>query len=107
MALTFRSSVIVAAALLVTGCTTKKTEAPDLSGPSELATSITTEPLAFASFDRWEGTVAELLDTVFDPTLCDDDLAWVREHWLGQLVVRVGIVAGRCDGCGHGGDLRG
>ena len=41
MALTFRSSVIVAAALLVTGCTTKKTEAPDLSGPSELATSIT------------------------------------------------------------------
>lgn len=41
MALTFRSSLIVAAALLVTGCTTKKTEAPDLSGPSELATSIT------------------------------------------------------------------
>ena len=40
MALTFRSSLIVAAALLVTGCTTKKTEAPDLSGPSELATSI-------------------------------------------------------------------
>jgi PKD repeat protein len=41
MALTLRSSLIVAAALLVTGCTTKKTEAPDLSGPSELATSIT------------------------------------------------------------------
>lgn len=40
MALTLRSSVIVAAALLLTGCTTKKTEAPDLSGPSELATSI-------------------------------------------------------------------
>jgi PKD repeat protein len=40
MALTFRSSLIVAAALLVTGCTTKKTEAPDLSGPSELATSL-------------------------------------------------------------------
>jgi PKD repeat protein len=41
MALTFRSSLIVAAALLIAGCTTKKTEAPDLSGPSELATSIT------------------------------------------------------------------
>jgi PKD repeat protein len=40
MALTFRSSLIVAAALLVAGCTTKKTEAPDLSGPSELATSL-------------------------------------------------------------------
>ena len=40
MALTFRSSLIVAAALLVTGCTTKKTEAPALSGPSELSTSL-------------------------------------------------------------------
>ena len=49
---------------------------------------MTTEPLAFASFDRWEGTVAELLDTMFDPTLGDDDLAWVREHWPGKLVVK-------------------
>ena len=29
---------------------------------------LTTEPLAFASLDRWSGTVAELLDTMFDPT---------------------------------------
>ena len=49
---------------------------------------MTTEPLAFASFDRWEGTVAELLDTMFAPTLGDDDLAWVREHWPGKLVVK-------------------
>ena len=49
---------------------------------------MTTEPLAFASFDRWEGTVAELLDTMFDPTLGDDDLAWVREHWPRKLVVK-------------------
>jgi PKD repeat protein len=40
MAVTFRSSLIVAVALLVTGCTTKKTEAPALSGPSELSTSL-------------------------------------------------------------------
>jgi L-lactate dehydrogenase (cytochrome) len=49
---------------------------------------VTTEPLAFASFDRWEGTVAELLDTMFDPTLDDEDLAWVREQWPGKLVVK-------------------
>ena len=49
---------------------------------------VTTEPLAFASFSRWEGTVAELLDTMFDPTLCDDDLAWVRQSWPGKLVVK-------------------
>ena len=49
---------------------------------------VTTEPLAFASFDRWDGTVAELLDTMFDPTLDDEDLAWVREQWPGKLVVK-------------------
>jgi isopentenyl diphosphate isomerase/L-lactate dehydrogenase-like FMN-dependent dehydrogenase len=49
---------------------------------------LTTEPLAFSSFDRWSGTVAELIDTMFDPTVTDDDLAWVREHWDGPLVVK-------------------
>ena len=28
---------------------------------------LTTEPLSFASLDRWPGTVAEYLDTMFDP----------------------------------------
>ena len=49
---------------------------------------VTTEPLAFASFDRWEGTVAELLDTMFDQTLTDEDLAWIRDRWAGKLVVK-------------------
>ena len=30
---------------------------------------LTTEPLAFASLDRWSGTVGELIDTMFDPTV--------------------------------------
>ncbi len=49
---------------------------------------VTTEPLVFASFERWEGTVAELLDTMFDPTLSEDDLAWVRQQWPRKLVVK-------------------
>ena len=49
---------------------------------------LTTEPLAFASFDRWPGTVAELLDTMFDPTVTDEVLAWIRERWPGRLVVK-------------------
>ena len=49
---------------------------------------VTTEPIAFASFDRWPGTVAELLDTMFDPTVTDEDLGWVRERWPGKLVVK-------------------
>jgi L-lactate dehydrogenase (cytochrome) len=35
---------------------------------------LTTEPVHFASFDGWNGTVAELLDTMFDPTVDFDDL---------------------------------
>jgi L-lactate dehydrogenase (cytochrome) len=49
---------------------------------------LTTEPLSFASFDRWSGTVAELLDTMFDPTITFDDLAWVKSQWPGKFVVK-------------------
>ena len=49
---------------------------------------LTTEPLAFASLDSWSGTVAELLDTMFDPTVTYDDLAWIREQWPGKIVVK-------------------
>jgi L-lactate dehydrogenase (cytochrome) len=49
---------------------------------------LTTEPLAFASFERWPGTVAELLDTMFDPAVTDEDLVWIRERWPGRLVVK-------------------
>ncbi|AXK89246.1 alpha-hydroxy-acid oxidizing protein [Nocardia farcinica] len=49
---------------------------------------LTTEPLAFASLDRWSGTVAELLDTMFDPTVTFEDLAWIRDQWPGKVVVK-------------------
>lgn len=49
---------------------------------------LTTEPLAFASLDRWSGTVAELLDTMFDPTVDFEDLAWIRTQWPGKVVVK-------------------
>jgi len=49
---------------------------------------LTTEPLAFASLSRWSGTVAELLDTMFDPTVTYEDLAWIRSRWPGKLLVK-------------------
>jgi isopentenyl diphosphate isomerase/L-lactate dehydrogenase-like FMN-dependent dehydrogenase len=49
---------------------------------------LTTEPLAFASLDSWSGTVADLLDTMFDPTVTYDDLAWIREQWPGKVSVK-------------------
>lgn len=49
---------------------------------------LTTEPLAFASLGQWDGTVAELLDAMFDPTVDYDDLAWIRTQWPGKVIVK-------------------
>ena len=49
---------------------------------------LTTEPLTFSSFDRWDGTVAELMDTMFDPTVSYDDLAWIIDHWPNKVIVK-------------------
>lgn len=49
---------------------------------------LTTDPLKFASLDSWNGTVGELLDKMFDPTVTFEDLKWIREQWKGKLVVK-------------------
>ena len=48
----------------------------------------TTEPLEFASLHRFEGTVAELVGSMFDPAASMADLSWLREAWDGPLVVK-------------------
>ena len=32
--------------------------------------------------------MAELLDTMFDPTVSYDDLRWIRDQWPGKVVVK-------------------
>lgn len=49
---------------------------------------LTTEPLHFASLTSWAGTVANMIDTMFDPSVTFDDLAWIRSQWPGTLVVK-------------------
>ena len=49
---------------------------------------LTTEPLEFASLNRFEGTVAELVSRMFDPSATLADVAWLREEWEGPLVVK-------------------
>ena len=49
---------------------------------------LTTEPLRFATLCSWNSTVAEMVDTLFDPTMTVDDLAWLRSVWDGPLVVK-------------------
>jgi L-lactate dehydrogenase (cytochrome) len=67
---------------------TPKTIVNAIPRPAWWINFLTTEPLAFASLDRWSGTVAALLDSMFDPTVTFEDLAWIKEQWPGKLVVK-------------------
>jgi L-lactate dehydrogenase (cytochrome) len=49
---------------------------------------LTTEPLEFASLRSWGGTVAELVDRVFEPAATLADVRALRESWSGRLVVK-------------------
>jgi L-lactate dehydrogenase (cytochrome) len=49
---------------------------------------LTTEPLTFASLASTDGTVAELINRVFDPALTMADVEWLRGAWSGNLVVK-------------------
>jgi isopentenyl diphosphate isomerase/L-lactate dehydrogenase-like FMN-dependent dehydrogenase len=49
---------------------------------------LTTKPLEFASMSNWHGTVAQLLDYMFDPTMTFEDLKWLRKNWDGTLTVK-------------------
>jgi len=49
---------------------------------------LTTPALQFASLSSWQGTVAELLDVMFDPTVDFDDLKWITSMWPGKVVVK-------------------
>ncbi|HTM86349.1 MAG TPA: alpha-hydroxy acid oxidase [Mycobacterium sp.] len=67
---------------------TLRTVADTIVHPAWWFDLITTEPLSFASLDRWSGTVGQYMDTMFDPSLTFDDLAWVRSQWPGRFVVK-------------------
>ncbi|NDO77477.1 alpha-hydroxy-acid oxidizing enzyme [Kocuria indica] len=49
---------------------------------------LTTDSLKFASLSDTSQALAELIASMFDPGLNLDDLAWIREHWDGQLFVK-------------------
>jgi len=49
---------------------------------------LTTEPISFSTFRQWDGTVAELLDSMFDPTVDFEDLSWITSQWPGKVVVK-------------------
>ena len=49
---------------------------------------LSTEPLTFASFADYHGTIADLSNSMFDPTNTFEDLKWLRNEWSGHLVIK-------------------
>jgi L-lactate dehydrogenase (cytochrome) len=49
---------------------------------------LTTSPLEFASLRSWGGTVAELVDRVFEPAAVLADVRSLRASWPGALIVK-------------------
>lgn len=67
---------------------TAKTIIDALPRPEWWINFLTTPAITFASMKNWNGTVAELLDFMFDPTMTFKDLSWVRAQWNGQLTIK-------------------
>lgn len=49
---------------------------------------LTSEPVEFASLRTSGGTVADLVDRMFDPGVTLQDMAWLRSEWPGHIVVK-------------------
>ena len=67
---------------------TLKTIADGALHPSWWINLLTTPPLTFASLHAWQGTVADLMNSLFDPTMTIADLEWVRAFWDGPLILK-------------------
>lgn len=49
---------------------------------------LTTEPLRFASLASTDGTIADMINRVFDPALTMADVEWLRTVWPGKLMIK-------------------
>jgi L-lactate dehydrogenase (cytochrome) len=67
---------------------TVKTILDAATRPAWWVNLLTTEPLRFASLTSSGGTVAELINRTFDPSVTMEDLDWLRQRWPGPLVVK-------------------
>ena len=56
--------------------------------PAWWSNLLTTEPLTFAAMTSFDGTVADLIASMFDPAATTQDLRWLRENWPRKLLVK-------------------
>lgn len=67
---------------------TPKTFADMALHPSWWANLLTTAPLEFASLRQSGGTVATMINNMFDPTVTFEDVEFLRKAWPGKLVLK-------------------
>ncbi len=67
---------------------TLKTIADMAKYPKWWGNLLTTKPLEFASLKTTGGTVAELMNSVFDPSITMKDVEWLKANWPGKLIVK-------------------
>lgn len=67
---------------------TLKTMADMAKYPKWWGNLLTTKPLEFASLKTTGGTVAELMNSVFDPSITMKDVEWLKANWPGKLIVK-------------------
>ena len=56
--------------------------------PRWWANLLSTEPLEFATLRTTGGSVADLINSVFDPSITMADVTWIRRNWPGKLIVK-------------------
>ena len=56
--------------------------------PSWWFNALTTKPLEFATLAHTGGTIGDLLTRAFDPGVVPADIAWIRRHWSGKLMLK-------------------
>ncbi len=67
---------------------TFKTMADMARYPKWWGNLLTSAPLEFASLKSTGGTVAELMNSVFDPSITMKDVDWLKQNWPGKLIVK-------------------
>src|SRR5665213_956430 len=67
---------------------TAKTVIDAATHPAWWINLLSTPPLTFASLTESGGTVGELIDALFDPSMTIADLEWLRSFWDGPLIIK-------------------
>jgi L-lactate dehydrogenase (cytochrome) len=67
---------------------TARTALQSAAHPAWLKDLLTHDAPAMRNFGPQDGKIADVVGSLFDPALRLEDLAWLREHWDGPILVK-------------------